>query len=180
MRCMLGTLEPRASKGDGNVRTLRYWPVKTADRCVRTCSGCGRGRGREVVELHRKDSSRADFSADHRALIPGRLAWNSSTSPTSCFQDTFTTPHADTTIRRAPQTDIMARFTSIVVVLSAWFVSSSAQFGFFDQMFGNQGHQQHQQHQEPQNVRSDSSWYQAQYEGGESNALLLHISPVNL
>ncbi|EAT81757.1 long chronological lifespan protein 2 [Parastagonospora nodorum] len=58
----------------------------------------------------------------------------------------------------------MARFTSIVLVLSACFVSSRAQFGFFDQMFGNQGHQQHQ---EPQNVRSDSSWYQAQYEGAQ-------------
>jgi hypothetical protein len=58
----------------------------------------------------------------------------------------------------------MARFSSILIVLSAWFISSSAQFGFFDQMFGNQG-QQHQ-HQEPQNVRSDSAWYQAQYEGG--------------
>jgi hypothetical protein len=58
----------------------------------------------------------------------------------------------------------MKRLASIVAVLSAWFISSSAQFGFFDQMFGNQGHQQHQ---EPQNVRSDSSWYQAQYEGGE-------------
>jgi hypothetical protein len=58
----------------------------------------------------------------------------------------------------------MARLASIIVVLSAWFISSSAQFGFFDQMFGNQ----QQQHQEPQNVRSDSSWYQAQYEGGTS------------
>ena len=58
----------------------------------------------------------------------------------------------------------MARFSTFLVVLSAWFISSSAQFGFFDQMFGNQGHQQQQQ---PQNVRSDSQWYQAQYEGGK-------------
>jgi hypothetical protein len=56
----------------------------------------------------------------------------------------------------------MPRPLSLLIVLSAWFISSSAQFGFFDQMFGGQ----QQQHQEPQNVRSDSSWYQAQYEGG--------------
>jgi hypothetical protein len=67
--------------------------------------------------------------------------------------------------------EIMARFSSILIVLSAWFISSSAQFGFFDQMFGNQGHQQHQ---EPQNVRSDSSWYQAQYEGGMSQ-IIIHL-----
>jgi hypothetical protein len=66
---------------------------------------------------------------------------------------------------RLCSTAIMARLSSLILVLSAWFISSSAQFGFFDQMFGNQG--QHQ-HQEPQNVRSDSSWYQAQYEGGMS------------
>ena len=42
----------------------------------------------------------------------------------------------------------------------------NAQFGFFDQMFGGGGgHQQQQQ----QNVRSDSGWYQAQYEGGMLN-----------
>jgi hypothetical protein len=87
----------------------------------------------------------------------------SSTSPTS----TSTLP---TSPPLPPQchcysVEIMARLSSILIVLSAWFISSSAQFGFFDQMFGNQGHQQHQ---EPQNVRSDSSWYQAQYEGGMS------------
>lgn len=45
------------------------------------------------------------------------------------------------------------------------FGVSNAQFGFFDQMFGGSGggHQQQQQ----QNVRSDSQWYQSQYEGGE-------------
>jgi hypothetical protein len=38
-------------------------------------------------------------------------------------------------------------------------------------MFGGGGGQQHQ---EPQNVRSDSSWYQAQYEAG---MLLSSFSP---
>jgi hypothetical protein len=36
-------------------------------------------------------------------------------------------------------------------------------------MFGGQ---QQQQQQQQQNVRSDSSWYQAQYEGGESSSSL--------
>ncbi|KAH7071212.1 long chronological lifespan protein 2 [Paraphoma chrysanthemicola] len=57
----------------------------------------------------------------------------------------------------------MPRFASVILVLSAWFISSSLQFGFFDQMFGNQGHQQ----QQPQHVRSDSQWYQSQYEGAQ-------------
>jgi hypothetical protein len=57
----------------------------------------------------------------------------------------------------------MPRFPALLALLSFWAVSATAQFGFFDQMFGNQGHQQQQQ---PQNVRSDSQWYQQQYEGG--------------
>ncbi|KAF2785981.1 hypothetical protein K505DRAFT_260884 [Melanomma pulvis-pyrius CBS 109.77] len=44
-----------------------------------------------------------------------------------------------------------------------------AQFGFFDQMFGGGGQQQQQQQQ---NVRSDSSWYQAQYEGAHCSNYL--------
>lgn len=42
---------------------------------------------------------------------------------------------------------------------------ASAQFQFFEQMF--QGGQQ-QQRQEPQNVPSDSSWYQQNYDNGIS------------
>jgi len=38
----------------------------------------------------------------------------------------------------------------------------SAQFHFFEQMFGG-GQQQQQQ---PQNVGSDSGWYRQHYEGG--------------
>jgi hypothetical protein len=63
---------------------------------------------------------------------------------------------------------MMARFQIILGVMATWFLATSAQFGFFDQMFGGQ---QQQQHQEPQNVRSDASWYQAQYEGGMSPSL---------
>lgn len=55
----------------------------------------------------------------------------------------------------------MARLHMILTVIATFFFASSMQFGFFDQMFGGQ-----QQQQQPQNVRSDSSWYQAQYEGG--------------
>lgn len=47
-------------------------------------------------------------------------------------------------------------FTYLVVF--ALFHSVSAQFGFFDQMFG--GGQQQQQPEQPQNMPSDSSWYQ--------------------
>jgi hypothetical protein len=46
---------------------------------------------------------------------------------------------------------------------------ANAQFQFFEQMF--QGGQQ-QQRQEPQNVPSDSSWYQQNYDNGASFHLL--------
>ncbi|KAF1847715.1 long chronological lifespan protein 2 [Cucurbitaria berberidis CBS 394.84] len=59
----------------------------------------------------------------------------------------------------------MARFQMVLTFLATWFLTANAQFGFFDQMFG--GQQQQQQQQQAQNVRSDSSWYQAQYEGAQ-------------
>jgi hypothetical protein len=60
----------------------------------------------------------------------------------------------------------------LLIVTSTFAASVSAQFGFFDQMFGGGGHQQQQQ---PQNVRSDSQWYQQQYEGGMSSPSRLYI-----
>ncbi|KAI1422522.1 hypothetical protein F5Y12DRAFT_613549 [Xylaria sp. FL1777] len=54
--------------------------------------------------------------------------------------------------------------TSISVLLVAIFASAArAQFGFFDQMFGG-GQQQQQQQQRPQNVPSDSSFYQTNFD----------------
>ncbi|KAI0513346.1 hypothetical protein F5B22DRAFT_612160 [Xylaria bambusicola] len=50
-----------------------------------------------------------------------------------------------------------------LIVLALLASVAQAQFGFFDQMFGQQGGQQQQQ-QRPQNVPSDSSFYQAQFE----------------
>ncbi|KXT14094.1 hypothetical protein AC579_795 [Pseudocercospora musae] len=47
---------------------------------------------------------------------------------------------------------------------------SSAQFFNFGNMF-NQGHQ-HQQYQEPQNVASDSEWYQQNYEAARCDKYL--------
>lgn len=41
---------------------------------------------------------------------------------------------------------------------------AQAQFQFFEQMFGGGGGQQQAQ---PQNMPSDSEWYQTQYEAGE-------------
>ena len=62
----------------------------------------------------------------------------------------------------------------LISLLLTLFTPTLAQFGFFDQMFGGGGGGGgnggggggHHQHQEAQNVRSDASWYQAQYEGG--------------
>ncbi|TGJ80529.1 hypothetical protein E0Z10_g8234 [Xylaria hypoxylon] len=49
----------------------------------------------------------------------------------------------------------------VVAVLSS---VAQAQFGFFDQMFGGNGQQQQQQQQRPQNVPSDSSFYQNSFD----------------
>ena len=57
---------------------------------------------------------------------------------------------------------------------------TTAQFQFFEQMFqgGGQQQQQQQRQQQPQNVASDSEWYQRTYESGASCPLsaLLSIS----
>jgi hypothetical protein len=49
----------------------------------------------------------------------------------------------------------------LFMILGYLMLGTHAQFGFFDQMFGGGGGGHH-----PQNVRSDSSWYQSQYENG--------------
>ncbi|KNG51809.1 long chronological lifespan protein 2 [Stemphylium lycopersici] len=68
----------------------------------------------------------------------------------------------------------MPRFHILLAVLASLVWSASAQFGFFDQMFGGGGGGGGggQQRAEPQNVRSDSSWYQAQYEGAQCSHYL--------
>ncbi|KAF1962564.1 hypothetical protein CC80DRAFT_589069 [Byssothecium circinans] len=56
-----------------------------------------------------------------------------------------------------------------LVALGFFTFTATAQFGFFDQMFGGGGaHQQQQQ----QNVRSDSAWYQQQYESAHCDRYL--------
>ena len=56
-------------------------------------------------------------------------------------------------------------------MISVWYLAlftavASAQFQFFDQFF--QGQQQQQQgQQEKQNVASDSSWFQQNWQAGE-------------
>ncbi|KAI0546714.1 hypothetical protein F4679DRAFT_556769 [Xylaria curta] len=53
----------------------------------------------------------------------------------------------------------------ITLLLMALYTSlASAQFGFFDQMFGGGSQQAQQQQQRPQNGPSDSSLYQTNFE----------------
>lgn len=56
-----------------------------------------------------------------------------------------------------------AMLSALVLLLFASL--AQAQFQFFEQMFGGGGGQQQAQ---PQNMPSDSAWYQTQYEAGES------------
>jgi hypothetical protein len=55
-------------------------------------------------------------------------------------------------------TAAMRNLSFIPYFLFALMGSVSAQFGFFDQMFGGGGQQEQRR---PQNVPSDSSWYQS-------------------
>lgn len=57
-----------------------------------------------------------------------------------------------------------AAMKSIILALISilLIVPASAQFQFFEHMFGGGGQQQ----QQPQNAGSDSAWYQQQYEAG--------------
>ena len=50
--------------------------------------------------------------------------------------------------------------TLLAVLLT--LTQATAQFQFFDQFFGGQ-----QQQQQPQNMASDSEWYQTQYAAGK-------------
>jgi hypothetical protein len=50
----------------------------------------------------------------------------------------------------------------LLSVLTIHAATVTAQFQFFEQMFGGQ----QQQQQQPQNVASDSNWYRQNYEAG--------------
>lgn len=60
---------------------------------------------------------------------------------------------------------------ALLTALFLFLLPVSAQFQFFEQMF-NQGGQQQQA--QPQNMGSDSVWYQQQYEAGKSFSLPPH------
>jgi hypothetical protein len=55
-------------------------------------------------------------------------------------------------------------FSPVLLVLAALLSSATAQFGFFDQMFGGGGGGGDQRQQAPQNVPSDSSLYQQNFD----------------
>ena len=56
----------------------------------------------------------------------------------------------------------MARLLMLLYPILALILPISAQFNFFEQMFGGQGQQQ----QQAQNAGSDSTWYRHHYQGG--------------
>jgi hypothetical protein len=58
----------------------------------------------------------------------------------------------------------MRAFSTFFVLLSTLLSLASAQFGFFDQMFGGAGEAQGQRQQAP-NVPSDANWYREHYDG---------------
>lgn len=57
-------------------------------------------------------------------------------------------------------------------------IGVSAQFQFFEQMFN--GQQQQQQHHQPQDVPSDSQWYQDNYDRGTFHPFSFHSSRLSI
>jgi hypothetical protein len=67
---------------------------------------------------------------------------------------------------------LLFTFLAAALLLMA---GANAQFQFFEQMF--QGGGQQQQRQQPQNVPSDSNWYQENYAQGSYLPQFLSLSP---
>jgi len=59
-------------------------------------------------------------------------------------------------------TKTMVSSLSLILAILGFALTATAQFQFFEQMFGGQ----QQAQQQPQNVRSDAEWYKSQYEAG--------------
>jgi hypothetical protein len=88
--------------------------------------------------------------------------------------DNFTSPTArqdksDSSHINVFYTPTMKPILTLTISLFLLVLPTSAQFQFFEHVFGGGGHQQ----QQPQNMGSDSAWYQQQYEAGPS----LHSHP---
>ncbi|KAK9789128.1 putative Long chronological lifespan protein 2 [Seiridium cardinale] len=59
----------------------------------------------------------------------------------------------------------MRTFSPLLLVLAAFLSTATAQFGFFEQMFGGEdGQQQQQQQRQQPNVPSDSTIYRQNFE----------------
>ena len=67
----------------------------------------------------------------------------------------------------------MARRLFSLLCATLLIAGANAQFQFFEQMFNQGGQQQH--HQAPQNVPSDSNWYQENYNSGLSSHYFVPI-----
>lgn len=77
-----------------------------------------------------------------------------------CSQGNYHLYLTATTLQIAAQVN-MHLFALLLLLAS----TVTAQFQFFEQMFGGQGGHHHQS--QPQNMPSDASWYQQQYEAGK-------------
>lgn len=146
--------DPRAQRQDfEQTPVLRYWPISK------------RQVGNYVCTWSIQYCSTSTSPAFPRANC---------TAPVQHIRDhisraaSSTQPSHHTPKKTSQLPPNMPRLTAFLLLATLiWPIT--AQFGFFDQMFGGGGsHNGGGQHQrgEPQNVRSDSSWYQAQYEGG--------------
>jgi hypothetical protein len=67
---------------------------------------------------------------------------------------------------------MMKTAQNLVLAVLVFSFGANAQFGnIFEQFMG--GQHPHQQQRAPQNVPSDSSWYQQTYDGGMSHLLFI-------
>lgn len=93
---------------------------------------------------------------------------DSSSCPTMRPESNFNPIHPQESVffnKKTGCNRIIAKMKLLVAFLSLLSLAT-AQFGFFDQMFGGQdGHEQHHHQHQQQNNPSDAGHYRAQYEG---------------
>lgn len=142
---LMFVLQPRNLSGDGTT--------------------CAPGRAVRFLGPPRKDPCRRPCPADQSEKATTQLR-ELSVQALSLQNNIILPPLSSSLITKA--VDNMPTLTQLVLLVLGFAFSASAQFQFFEQMFGGGGGGGHAHHhqQQAQNVPSDSGWYQQQYEGG--------------
>lgn len=121
------------------------------------CVGVGLSVVAVAKEYSRKSSSWSSEQKSWRYKIYSMLTYSSACEPLALLHSQLTSA-STFNYTQPPKMDLLTIFLPVLLLIT----TTSAQFFNFQNMFGGGGGHQ----QEPQNMASDSEWYQAQYETG--------------